>query len=154
LRSANILRTKTCGTHHLETNDTTTNNNHLLGNLLEGQSTSAADNALLIDVQAREGSRLGAGGDEDVLAADSLLTTIEQVDLDGVGVNEGAGALDVVDTVLLEQELNTLGEAVNGGVLGLHHLLQVQLDIANLDTAFLGVVKDLVVEMGVVEQGL
>jgi hypothetical protein len=32
--------------------------------------------------------------------------------------------------------------------------LQVQLDIANLDTALLGVVENLVVEVGVVEQGL
>lgn len=83
-----------------------------------------------------------------------MLTTVVEGDLDGVGINERTGTLDVVDAVLLEQELNTLGQTFNGCVLGLHHLGKVELDIADLDTALLGVVKDLVVEMGVVEERL
>lgn len=140
--------------YHLETNDTTTDDNHLLGNLLELKSTSAGNDALLINVQAGERRGLGTGGNKDVLAADGLLTTIEQIDLDGVGIDEGAGSLDVVDTVLLQQELNTLGQTLNGGLLGLEHLSEVELDIANLDTALLGVVENLVVKVGVVEEGL
>lgn len=60
----------------------------------------------------------------------------------------------VVDAVLLEQELNTLGQAFNRCVFGLHHLGKVELNIADLNTALLGVVKNLVVEMGVVEERL
>ena len=140
-------------TYHLKTDDTTADDNHLLGDLLERKGTSAGDDALLINVEAGEGSGLGASGDQDVLAADGLLTTVEQVNLDGVGINKGASTLDVVDTVLLQQELNTLGQTLNGGVLGLEHLGEVELDIANLDTALLGVVENLVVEVGVVEEG-
>lgn len=140
--------------YHLETNDTTTNDNHLLGNLLELKSTSAGNDALLINVQAGEGSGLRTGGDKNVLAADGLLTTVEQVDLNGVRINEGAGSLNVVNAVLLQQELNTLGQALNGGLLGLKHLSEVELDVADLDTALLGVVENLVVKVGVVEQRL
>lgn len=141
-------------TYHLQTNDTTTDNDHLLGNLLQGKSASAGDDALLIDVQAGEGGSLGTGGNQNVLAADGLLTTIKQVDLDSVGINEGTGTLDVVDTVLLQQELDTLGETLDGLVLGLEHLGEVELDITDLDTALLGIVENLVVEVGVVEEGL
>lgn len=141
-------------TYHLQTDDTTTNDNHLLGDLLELEGTSAGDDSLLVDVQAGEGGRLRASGNEDVLSAEGLLTTLVEVDLDGVGVNQGTGTLDVVNAVLLEQKLDTLGEAVDGGVLGGHHLLEVELDITNLNTAFFCVVEDLVVEVGVVEERL
>jgi hypothetical protein len=50
--------------------------------------------------------------------------------------------------------LNTLGQAVDRCLLGLHHLLEIELDIGDLDTAVLGVVQDLVVEVRVVEQRL
>lgn len=140
-------------TYHLETDNTTTNDNHLLGDLSEGKSTSAGNDALLVDVQTGEGGGLGTGGNQDVLAADGLLATLVEVDLNGVGINERTGTLDVVDAVLLQQELNTLGQTINGLVLGLHHLGEVELDITNFDTALLGVVENLVVEVGVVEKG-
>jgi len=137
---------------HLETNDTTTNDDHLLGDLSKGNGAGRGDDLLLVDVEAGEGSGLGAGCDKDVLAADGGLATLGEVDGDGVLIGEGAGALDVLDVVLLEQELDTLGQAVDGGLLCLHHLAQVELDAFNLDTAALGVVHDLVVEMRVVEE--
>lgn len=138
---------------HLETNDTTTNDNHLLGDLSKSDSASGGDDLLLVDGKAGEGSGLGTGGDEDVLAAHAGLATLGEVDLDGVLVGESTSALDVLHVVLLEKELNTLGQTSNGGLLGLHHLGEVELDIADLDTAVLGVVLDLVVEVGVVEEG-
>lgn len=52
----------------------------------------------------------------------------------------------------LQKKLDTLRETFDGSVLGLHHLLQVELDIANLDTALFRVVQDLVVKVGVVQQ--
>lgn len=140
--------------YHLKTNDTTTNHNHLIRDLLELESTGAGDNSLLVDVQAGEGSRFAASGNEDVFPAQDLLTPIVEVDLDSVRVGQGTGTLDVIDAVLLEQELNTLGQSIHRGVLGLHHLLQVELDLANLDTALLCVMENLVVEVGVVEKGL
>jgi hypothetical protein len=141
-------------TYHLQTDDTATDDDHLLGNLRESKGTSAGDDALLIDVQAGEGRGLGTGGDDDVLSAEGLLTTLEEVDLDGVGIDKGTGTLDVVDTVLLEEELDTLGKTGDGVILGLHHLLEVELDITDLDTALFRVMEDLMVEVGVVEEGL
>jgi hypothetical protein len=141
-------------TYHLKTDDATTDDGHLLGDLSESQSTSAGDDALLVNVQAREAGSFGAGGNDDVLSAQGLLTTLVERDLNGVGINKRTGTLDVVDAVLLEQELNTLGQTVNRCILRLHHLGKVELDIADLDTTLLGVVKNLVVEMGVVEERL
>lgn len=122
---------------HLETNDTTTDDAHLLGDLSKGNSASGGDNLLLVDSKAGEGSSLRASCDNNVLATDAGLATVNKVDRDGVLVGERASALDVLDVVLLEQELNTLGEATNGALLGLHHLAEVELDVANLDTAVL-----------------
>ena len=139
---------------HLQTDDTAANDDHLLGNLLEGQSTSTGDDTLLIDLEAGERGGLATGSNEDILAGKALLAAVVQVDLDLVFVDEGTGALDVLDAVLLKEEFDTLGQAGNGGILGLHHILQVELDIADFDTAVLGVVKDLVIEMGVVEKRL
>lgn len=140
--------------YHLETDDTATNDDHLLGDLLERDGTGGGDDLLLVDGQTGEGCGLGTGGNEDVLGADSGLAALNEVDSDGVLVLEGAGALDVLDVVLLEEELDTLGQARDRGLLGLHHGGQVELDIADLDTAALGVVEDLVVEMRVVQEGL
>lgn len=139
---------------HLEANDTATNDDELLGDLLQGDGAGAADDALLVDLQAGKGGGLGAGGDEDVLADHARLAAVVELDLDLVLVDEGAGALEVLDAVLLEEELDALGEAGDGGVLGLHQVGQVQLDVVDLDTPVLGVVEDLVVEMRVVEEGL
>lgn len=139
---------------HLQTDDAATNDNHLLGDFLQGNGAGAGNDLFLVNGEAGEGRGLGAGGDDDVLAADRSLATVNKVDLDGVLVGKGTGALDVFDVVLLEQELDTLGEAGNRRLLGLHHLLEVELDIADLDTAVLGVVQDLVVEMRVVQQRL
>ena len=139
--------------YHLETNDTTANDSHLLGDLLERNGASACDDLLLVDSQAGEGSSLGTGGNENVLSTDGSLAALNEVDCDGVLVLESAGALDVLDVVLLEEELDTLCQAGDGGLLSLHHGGEVELYIADLDTAALGVVEDLVVEMRVVEEG-
>lgn len=125
----------------------------LLGDLLQGKSAGTGDDSLLINVEARERSGLTSGGNDNVLSAQSLFTTIQQVHLDGVLVDKSTGTLDVVDAVLLEQKLNTFCETFHGGVLGLHHLLEVQLDITDLNTALFCVVEDLVVEVGVIKQG-
>jgi hypothetical protein len=52
----------------------------------------------------------------------------------------------------LQKKLNTFRETIDGSFLGLHHLLQVEFNIANLDTALFRVVQNLVVKVGVVQQ--
>ena len=140
--------------YHLESNNTTTNDSHLLGDFLERNGTSASDNLLLINGQTRERCSLRTGGNENVLATDSGFSALCKVDSNGVLVLERTSTLDVLDVVLLEKELNSLCKTGNGGLLCLHHSGEVELDISDLDSAALGVVEDLVVEMRVVEERL
>jgi hypothetical protein len=140
--------------YHLETNDTTANNDHLLGHLLERDGASAGDDLLLIDSQAGERCRLRTSGNQNVLSANGGLATLDEVDRNGVFVLESAGALDVLHVVLLEQKLDTLCQTRHRCLLRLHHSREVEFDIADFDTAALGVVEDLVVEVRVVEEGL
>jgi hypothetical protein len=137
---------------HLEADDAAANDRHLLGHLLQGDGTRARNDALLVNLEAGERRRLAACRDENVLADHARLAAVVELDLDRVLVLEGARALDVLDAVLLEQELDALGQAVDRLVLGLHQLLEVQLDVADLDAAVFRVVEDLVVEMRVVEE--
>ena len=140
--------------YHLETDDTATNDDHLLGNLLKRNGTSGGDDLLLINGQTGEGCGLGTSGNENVLGADGGLAALDEVNSNGVLVLERASTLDVLDVVLLEEELDTLGQTSDRGVLCLHHGGEVELNIADLDTAALGVVENLVVEVRVVQEGL
>jgi hypothetical protein len=141
-------------TYHLETNDTTTDDGHLLRNLLKRNGSSAGDDLLLVNGQAGEGRRLRTSGNEDVLRANSGLATVNKVDSDGVFVLESAGALDVFNVVLLEEKLDSLGQASDRSVLRLHHGWEVELDVTDFDTAALCVVQDLVIEVRVVQERL
>lgn len=68
-------------------------------------------------------------------------------------VDERASSFDVVHTILLEQEFDTLGQTGHRFVLCFHHLFEVQLDIAHLNASLLRVVQYLVVQVGVVQEG-
>lgn len=140
---------------HLETNDTSSDDDHLLGDGLEGKGTSGGNNLLLVNGDAGEGGGLRAGGNDDVLGLEGDgLAAINGVDLDlGVG-HKRTGALVVVDLVLLEQHLDTAGETLDGGLLGLLQLGDVHLDVRDLDSSVGGVGFDGVVHLGVVEQRL
>lgn len=113
-------------TAHLETDNTGTDDNHLLGDLLELKSTSGADNLLLVDLDTREGGDLGTSGDDDVLGLNLGLAAVVESDLDSGGAAETTGTLEVVDLVLLEKTLNTLGETGDGAGLGFEHGLEVE----------------------------
>lgn len=139
-------------TYHLETNDTTADDSHLLGHLLKRNGTSACDDLLLIDGQAGEWRSLRTRSNEHVLRANGGLATFSKVDCNGVLILESTSALDVLDVVLLEEEFDALGQTGNGGVLRLHHGREIELDIADFDTTTLGIVEDLVVEVRVVKE--
>jgi hypothetical protein len=96
--------------------------------------TAASDSApvevydlLLIDLDARQRRRFRAGGDDDVLRGQRGLRAVRPGHRDLAGPGDGARALHPVDLVLLEQELDALGQLTDAlGLLG-QHLLQVQL---------------------------
>lgn len=141
-------------TAHLETDDTSTNDDHLLGDLLQLEGTGGADNLLLVDLDTGEGSDLGTGGNDDVLGLNLGLAAVIESDLDSGGAAEATGTLEVVDLVLLEETLDTLCETGDGARLGLEHGLEVERDGADVDTAVLEVMLGLVVEVRVVQHGL
>lgn len=138
----------------LETNHTSANDDHLLGDLGELKSTRGRDDALLVEGDTGDGGGLGTGGDNDVLGLDGGGATVETSDLDVGRRQELAGALDVVDAVLLEKELDTAGKAGDSLQAGLVHAVEVELHVADLDTTALEAVLGLVVDVRVVQHGL
>lgn len=121
--------------YHFQTDDTSANHDHLLRNLRQRQSTRAGHDALLIDLQAGERRRLTARRNDDVLATQCLLATFQQIHLNFVLIDERASAFDVVDTVLLQQELDAFCQRFDRRILSLHHLRKVELHIADFNAA-------------------
>lgn len=62
-------------------------------------------------------------------------------------------SLDILYSILLEQELDALCQSADGSVLRFHHLRKIERNVADVDAAVLRVVQDLVVHVGVVEEG-
>lgn len=146
-------KTRPDGTH-LETDDATADDDHLFRDLLKVKRASGADDLLLVDLDARERSDFGAGGDDDVLAFNLCVTALVERNVDRGGGCKGGGTLVVVDLVLLEQTFDTLGKASNGSGLSLEHLWQVQRHVLDIDTAAFEVVLCLVIQVGVVKHRL
>lgn len=138
----------------LEPDDTPTDDDHLLGDLLEVERPGRGDDLLLVDLDPGEGRDLGPSRDDDVFTADLGLASVEESDVDVGRRGERGGPLDVVDLVLLEQALDPLCEHRDRLVLGREHLLQVELHPLDLDPALLDVVQGLVVDVRVVEHRL
>ena len=88
--------------------------------------------ALLVHLDAGDRDQFRTGGDDDVLGADNLGAAIT-LDGDFALGGDAALALEPVDLVLLEQELDAGGVVFDDLVLVGHHGRQVQLDRAELD---------------------
>lgn len=102
---------------------------YLLGDLLKVQSTSRADNLLLVDLNSRERGDLGTSSDDDVLGLDLGLAALSEGNVEAGGRRKGSGTLDVVDTVLLEQVgLDTTSQCLDRSSLGSQHGGKVELD--------------------------
>ena len=140
----------------LHSNDSGSDEDHLLRNLLETQSSGGAHNRLLIDLDTGERGDLGAGGNHDVLGVDHLGDlAIRSEDRHLVRAGDGAMALKVGDLVPLKQHLNAPGQSRDSFLLLSHHLLEVKADLTG-DNASVGEVTVLghVIVVGVVEEGL
>merc|ERR1719201_208918 len=140
----------------LRANHASANEGEALGHLLQGQGARGRHNLLLVNLNgaAGKGRDLRADSHENVLGLDGLLAALNQVALNLRGARQLAAGLDVVDAVLLKEVLDAAGELVDGLVLLLQHLGEVELDVVDADAALLHVVHGLVVEVGVVQQRL
>ena len=60
---------------------------------------------------------LGAGGDDDLLGLHRLLLAVDEGDLDLAGPEDAAGAVELIDLVLLEQERDAFDIALHASSL-------------------------------------
>ena len=90
------------------------------GHLLQLERAGGGDDALLVDVDALELRHIRARGDDDVLRLDHLAA-----DADLAGARDLARSAEHRDLVLLQQEVDALGVAVDGFLLEAHHLREV-----------------------------
>ena len=97
-------------------NNSSSNNNHLLWNFLEGKSASGADNVFLIKGESSLSWKLiwlRSSGNDNVLGSERVFATIVEVNINLVGTSELTPALDVINRVLLEKVFDTRSETIN-----------------------------------------
>src|SRR6185437_5073971 len=117
----------------------------------ESQRAGRGDDGLLVDLDPRQRRHVGAGGDDDRLALElARLTAVDRRYGDASGRQKARCALDVVDLVLLEQELDAARVLADHLVLARHQRLQIELDAGDLD-AMLG---ERVLRLGIFLRGL
>src|SRR3954465_12817769 len=111
----------------LDADRTRSHDHNRFGNLLESDRFVAGDDSLSIDIYARNTSRLRPGRDNDLLPRrDRLLLPVCDVDRPLTG--EPPAALDPVDLVLLEQQLDAASQPFDDAVLARVHALHVNAD--------------------------
>ena len=80
------LRSESCvDATELEADDTSTDHSHLFGDLLEGESSSGADNLFLIESETGAGRKLiwlRACGNDDILCLESFGATRIEINRD------------------------------------------------------------------------
>ena len=140
---------------HLKADDTTADDDHLLRDRRELERASRGHDRLLVHRHAVELRRLGAGGDDNVLAGQvHRSATLYRVELDRAGALDLAGALEVRDAILLEQPLDAARQPRHRLRLVLHQLVEVHLDVVGRDAVWAPAAGSLLVEMRRVEEGL
>ena len=112
--------------------DAAADDREALGHFRQLKRAGGGHDALLVHLDAGDRDRFGTGGDDDVLGADHLGAAVT-FDGDLALGGDAALALEPVDLVLLEQELDAGGVVFDDLVLVGHHGRQVQLDRAELD---------------------
>ena len=127
----------------------------LFGTFAQRQRAGRGDDALLVDVDARQRRDVGAGGDDDGLAcrapAASPSTTVTST-LPGAG--DAARRRGSVDLVLLAQERDAVGVALHALVLVGQHRARDRASGVDLDAHAGEAVAGLLEELGGVQQRL
>jgi hypothetical protein len=114
----------------LEPDHARADDQQLARHLVERKRAGGRNHALLVDLDAFEARHVGAGGDHDVLGFDR---SVLLGDFDLAGTNDLSGALDGIDLVLLEQEIDALDVAVDAFLLEGLHLHEIELRLRDAD---------------------
>ena len=90
-----------------------------------------------------------------MLGLNSLHAAIVFLDLNLIGIDNGAETIQMCDLVLLEKHSNATGQCLNGTQFLTHEFFQIQADTAAVDATFAQIsgVSHMIV-VGVVEKGL
>ena len=130
--------------------DAAADHDHVAGHLLQLQRAGGVDDRLMVDLDAGQRRDAGASGDDDVLGTDLAIA-----DLDAVGAGEGGVALQPLDLVLLEQELDAAGQPLDRLKTRAVHGVEVEFHLARLHAPFgERPVRRFLEKLGGVEQGL
>jgi hypothetical protein len=121
---------------------------------VEGQRAGVVADDLVVDRNARQVARLGAGGDDDVGGFDDLAIDVDAPAVVLATADELAVAGQQRDLVLLEQALDAAGELGDDVVLALDHGRHVDLDALRRDAVHLEAVLGFLVEFGGAQQRL
>src|SRR3954451_983130 len=145
-----------------DANRATSKDHDRLWNLAKADRFVARDDPLAIDLDPGHAPRLRSRGDDDLLPGNEGLPVALR-DLDVAFAGEPPGPLDPVDLVLLEENLDPAGQALDDLVLTGLNLVHVDADcrpcplpggrLAERDAPFLPVLRDLE-GMRVLEQRL
>ena len=111
----------------LKTDISGADDEHALRHFRQRQRSGGGDNALLVDLHAWNARDLGAGGDDDILGFERLFRAIGACYLDLAGRGDAGLAVDRIDLVFLEQEIDALNVALHRLVLEGEHGGEVEL---------------------------
>lgn len=127
-------------TYHFKTNDATTNHDQLLGHLRQGNCACTCNDLLFVDLETRKGCCLATSGDNNIFGLDVCLAPVQKVDSNRMFVYKRTRPLDIVNLVLLEEEFHALRQSGHGFIFRLHHLREVEFDVADINASLFGVV--------------
>ncbi len=123
------------------------------GGDLVGEDLFLVGHDVVGHLDTRKQLRRGACGDDAVVEGDGLGRAVLLLDLDRLGVLEGAPAVDLLDLVLLHQEVDALGHPLRDLAAAGERLLVVHRDLT-LDAELVGLRVEDLGEFGVAHQSL
>ena len=125
-----------------------------LGLLGKDESLLGADDGLAVEGQSGQGTGDAAGGHEDILGRVRLLGTVGGFDDYFASLVDAGFPAEEIDLVLLEEEIEAAGSLLRNVAGALDDFIPVVLEAGDLEAELGRAMAHLVVELGVLEQGL